>query len=169
MFPAVLAVPTGPVREHRAGAGREPGVVLHMPVSASPNPGHTEGSFAGGSGGSLRRFLGESEFSLRERFESSLPEQISHFSSGPDPLVSFGVHWDALTIAAFSEAVGKGLWPRAQPRAAVFSSCFPNNTLKGLKTSLRVGEYLQSSGCVFSPASQAASHGPAFLHPFPSS
>lgn len=107
-----------------------------MSVSVCPNPGHTEGSVTGGSGGSLRRFLREAEFSLRERFESSLPEQISHFSSRSDALVSFGVHWDAVAIAALSGAVETGLWPRAQPRAAVFASCSPDNTCKGLKTSL---------------------------------
>lgn len=97
----------------------------------------------------FEEILGEAEFSLRECFESSLPEQIAHFSSGPDPFVSFRVHWDALTKAAFSGAVEKGLWPRAQTCAAVFVSCFPNNTCKGLKPGLRVGGCLQISGCVF--------------------
>lgn len=122
-----------------------------MSVSVCPNPGHTEGSVTGGSGGSLRRFLREAEFSLRERFESSLPEQISHFSSRSDALVSFGVHWDAVAIAALSGAVETGLWPRAQPRAAVFASCSPDNTCKGLKTSLGGGGNISKVQAVCSP------------------
>lgn len=113
----------------------------------------------------FEEILGKAEFSLRECFESSLPEQIAHFSSGPDPFVSFGVHWDALTKAAFSGAVERGLWPRAQTCSHV-CILFSQQYLQRFKTRPEGG------GCqavCFPPASQAASHSSAFLHPFLSS
>ena len=147
-LPPVLAVPLvfpspagrvtlAPSREG-CGAGREHGrtpapgsggprgwsVILHMLIEVSLLPGGRLASFTVGSGGSSRRLLEEAEFSLREHFESSLLEQIVHFSSGPDRLVSFGVHWGGLTATAFTGAVEKSPWPRAQPCTA---SCFHNN------------------------------------------
>lgn len=93
-------------------------------VDVSLLPRARMASLTVGSGGSLRSLSEEAGFSLRERFESSLSEQIVCFSSGPDLLVSSGVHWGGLTTTAFSGAVEKSPWPRAQPCTA---SCFHND------------------------------------------
>lgn len=94
MFPPGLAVPAGPVRERRAVSRVSSCTCWCRSLPAGAHQGLVHRWL----GWLFEEILGEAEFSLRERFESSLPEQISHFSSGPDPLVGFGVHRDALTI-----------------------------------------------------------------------
>lgn len=89
-------------------------------------------SFTVGAGGSSRRLAEEAELSLKGHFDSSLSELIVHFSPYPDLPVCFGVRWGSFTTTAFSRAVEKSPWLRAQP---CIVSCFCNNGYKGLKPS----------------------------------
>lgn len=104
--------------------------------------------FTVGADGSSRRQAEEAEFSLKGHFESSLSELIVRFCPGPDLPVSFGVRWGSFTTTAFSGAVERSPWLRAQPCAAF---CFHNNGYKGLKTSLGVeGTPAQFRLCILS-------------------